>query len=241
MRNQCDERNSSVNDSKFNDLDLVFFAIFAVIALIFMTDGWRTRRKQNRRFAALAAACGSTVTVVDKFEQCFEFTVNERKCVVTEKLVSTGTGKSASSSYKLITTTTLVNKQWQLHFFRVRPRGSVEKWFVNRPFARAGKPAMSASGDEFTLQFYAENEGALLPDHWLDRSAKAAIRHFYTQPETLAPLDLEALTAEQGRLEHRLSTPYKKLNAENLQALLSRQCSVADALDEAASRHQNFA
>jgi hypothetical protein len=100
---------------------------------------------------------------------------------------------------------------------------------------------MSASGDEFASQFYVENEGSLLPDHWLDLSAKAAIEHFYTQPEALAPLDLEALTAEQGRLEHRLSTPYKKLNAENLHALLSRQSSVADALDEAASRHQNLA
>jgi hypothetical protein len=225
---------------KFDNTDLAFFAVFAIIALIFLTDGWRTRRKQNKRFATLAAGCASSITIVDKYEQRFEFAVNERNFVVSEKLVTTGTGKSASTSYKLITTTALPSKSWQLQFFRVRPRGSVENWLVNKLLARAGKPLTNASGDDFASQFSVENVGGGLPDNWLDQSAKEAIKNFYVQPEDLATLDLEALTAEQGQLEHRLRTPYKTLNSDNLKALLIRQARVADALDEAVRNASRF-
>jgi hypothetical protein len=229
-----------MDESKLNDLDLMFFAAFALIALIFLTDGWRTRRKQNKRFAALAAGFGSSVTIVDKYEQRFEFAVNERNFVVAEKLVTTGTGKSSSSSYKLITTTALRSKAWQLQFFRARPRGSVENWLVNKLLARAGKPPTNASGDDFASQFSVENGGGGLPENWLNQSTKEAIKNFYVQPEHLAALDLEALTAEQGQLEHRLSTPYKTLNADNLKALLTRQAGVADSFDEAVRRASQF-
>jgi hypothetical protein len=229
-----------MDESKLNNLDLLFFAAFALIALIFITDGWRTRRKQNKRFSALAAACGSTVTIVDKFEQCFELKVNQCDFVVTEKLVTTGTGKSSSSSYKLITTTALRSKVWQLQFFRVRPRGSVENWLVNKLLSRAGKSPTNASGDDFASQFSVENVGGGLPDNWLSQPTQAAIKKFYVQPENLAALDLEALTVEQGKLEHRLSTPYRSLDGENLKALLTRQSCVADALDDAARRASHF-
>jgi hypothetical protein len=231
-----------MDTSKFDHVDLAFFALFALVALIFMTDGWRTRRKQNRRFAALARASGSPVVQVDKFEHYFVQTLRGHTLVVTEKLVSTGSGRSSSSSYKLITSTALRSKAWQLHFFRVRPRASIERWFVNKLKARHANtvPALSVTNDDFASDFAIENTGAGLPDNWFDKSAQIAIRSFYVQPENIAALDLEALVAEQGQLEHRLSTPYKSLNAENLAELLARLTDVAEAFDEAARSASQF-
>jgi hypothetical protein len=231
-----------MDESKLNDLDLMFFAAFAIVVLIFMTDGWRTRRKQNRRFAALARASGSPVVKVDEFEHYFVQTLRGRTLKVTEKLVSTGSGRSSSSSYKLITSTALHSKAWQLHFFRVRPRASIERWFVDKLKARLANkaPAFSVSNGDFASDFAIENTGAGLPDDWLDKSAQSAIRNFYNQPENIATLDLEALVAEQGQLEHRLSTPYKSLNADNLAELLVRLTDVAEAFDEAARSASQF-
>lgn len=234
-----------MDDSKFNSTDWAFFAAFAVVALIFITDGWRRRITQNKRFAVLAAAFGAAVTKVDKFEQCFETTVGERAFVVTEKLVSTGTGKSSSSSYKFISSTTLAGKAWESHFFTVRPRGSVELWLVKKLLSRSKKPlAQKLEGTlhegSFSSDFTVVYDRGVLPPNWLNSSAKDAIRAFYVQPESVAKLDLEALNAESGRLETRLSTPYKKLNASNLKALLERQARVADAIEAAVRTALHF-
>lgn len=58
-----------MDTSKFDTRDVAFFIAFAIIVMIFLTDGLRVRYFQNRRFAALAKACDASVTAMAEQRQ----------------------------------------------------------------------------------------------------------------------------------------------------------------------------
>ena len=191
--------------------------------------------KHTRRFAKLASALGAQVTRVDESEHRFEFAVGTRSLTVTRKLICRSGSKS--SSWYLIATTLLV-KRWESHCLKVQPLGRMGGWLMRLVLKKHPTHATAALGDDFGSRYAIIDEG-ILRSGWMNDALRQAIRDFYENPALSKLTAYAVLKANGGLLSQRMLAP-DKLLAGDYKTMLTCQAALADALDAAARRWEQF-
>jgi hypothetical protein len=220
--------------SEYDPVDVLALCGVAAAFFLFWALGRIDNSKHPRRFAKLASALGAEVTRVDEFEHRFEFAVGTRSLTVVQKLLSSG---SKSSSWYLIATIPLV-KRWESHYLKVQSLGRMGGWLMRIVLKKNSAHAAAALSDDFGSRYAIIDEG-ILPSGWMNDAVRQAIRDFYENP-ALSKLTVYAtLEANGGLLSQRMLAP-DKLSADNYKTMLTCQAALADALDAAARRWEQF-
>jgi hypothetical protein len=172
------------------------------------------RRRRQVRFAALARSFGSEVVREGEFLSRFPAEVGGRAFDVRTQYIS-GVGALGLSPGWYVVTETPLQGVSELHSAEIRARG--------------GRPrAIDPRDSDFERHFTVRDAGFPLRDGWLNDGVRGAIARFYA-----LELPLDRLAIEQGRLIHRADLPLRRLDGAILRELLTRQASVAAALERA--------
>ncbi len=222
--------------SEYDPIDVLALCGVAGAFFLFWFLGRLDNSKRSRRFAKLAQGLGAKVTRVDEFEHCFELDVGKRSFTVALKLISRS-GSNTSSTWYLIATTPLV-KRWESHVLTVRPLGRMGGWLMGLVLKKHPIQAAAAQGDDFGTR-YAVSEQGVLPSGWMNDAVRQSIRVFYEDPalsKLAADVVLETI---DGKLAQRMHAP-DSVRPEEYKTLLIRQAALADALNAAARRSEQF-
>jgi hypothetical protein len=188
---------------------VVIACVALAIALLWVANR-AVQRRRVRRFAALAGALGQQVTVVSPFHSHFAVDLAERPMTVTWRHLGGGGGSSSGGAWRVITSTPLDGVS-ELHSTQIRRRWSLGR----RP-----------RGADFAELFAVRDFGLPLRPGWLSPRVEAAVVAFYE-----LDLPLGELSIEEGCLVHRMFAELGKLDGGNLREMLSRQASLAAALE----------
>ncbi len=190
--------------------------VVAMVVVAIWTGGIVSGRRRQARFAALAQSVGSEVVREGEFLSRFSIEVGGRTFDVRCQHIGNGGGVGGSCSPGWYVVTDLpLHGVSALHSAEVR--------------ARARRPRAIASRDsDFGRHFTVRDVGFPLRDGWLNDRVRGAIAHFYA-----LELPLDPLAIEEGRLLHRAHVPVRRLDGAILRELLTRQVSVAAALEDA--------
>ena len=222
--------------SEYDPIDVLALCGVAGAFFLFWLLGQIDNGKHPRRFAKLASDLGAQVTRVDEFEDRFEFAVDTRSLTVARKLVSRS-GTHSSSSWYLIATTPL-GKRWESHFLKVQPLGRMGGWLMRMVLKKHPTHAAAALGDDFGSRYAIIDEG-ILRSGWMNDAVRQTIRDFYENPALSKLTSFAVLEASAGRLSQQMLAP-DKLSADDYKTMLTCQAALADALDAAARRLEQF-
>lgn len=181
------------------------------IALVWIA-GRASDRRRRARFARLAAACGAQADHVSAFLSTFAIEVDGRRFAVSYRHIGGRHTPGWVTGWYLVTETVLRGVS-ELHAVEIRPR-------------RRGR--RRDRGADFAAAFDVRDLGMPLPHGWVTERVHASLAAFYD-----LDLPLELLSVEEGRLVHRAPVALGAIGAETVRELLSRQGSVAAALERA--------
>lgn len=192
---------------------LISFLVVLAFVTFWISGNLRDRRRQAR-FAALAQSFGKEAVREGEFLSRFPVEIDGRTFDVRLQHRGKGPVSKGPGSWYVVTEVALQGVS-DLHSTDIRAR-----W--RRP------KVVDPRDPDFGKYFTVYDAGYPLREGWLNHQVRTAIAHFYA-----LDLPLDPLSIEEGRLIHRALLPVKRFDNEILRELLTRQGTVAAALEQA--------
>jgi len=173
-------------------------AFFALMVLVMAIEPQVGHRRARRRFAALAAARGATITPGhDAFAASFSLAHAGRSFAVKREL----RGGPRGSSYRgprghlLIVETPLAGSRWTSHGVDIAQRGSLAKVLTS---------PMKTGDTVFDDRFTVWQDGVPVREGWLDQPARSAVTAVFDLPAIAGD---GTLWVQEGRLQFLSDRP----------------------------------